>query len=355
MRLNLLFEADKPKGFSRRDFLKFMGKGAAAAYGAPLKNLASGVGSLVTSSSISDWIRAYKNSGVNDNDMRHSNVELLLNHNKILGISDDVHRGYVADVVLKLLKSGQGFGALQELHDLQDLGWGTPLFDAYQPLLSLTINHFGGPKGFLRQILFPSNNSGSTDDYYIDIANNFFKNSDVLKNFLRSKGFKLDDLYDYKSNGDLNVLEKLDVISPKEAEIHRASRAAHLDDLQKKQDAREKAGEEKKIVSKDPVMAPHEPGYERRGALDPRSSRPVSKLGPLEGRDLTGPQKELLKEGRWSVCPKCGDKDAYQNFRGEWECTTQTCPQYSSRRHGEIKGGASSLPTDEEWLQLMKL
>jgi hypothetical protein len=74
---------------------------------------------------------------------------------------------------------------------------------------------------------------------------------------------------------------------------------------------------------------------------------------------LTCAQRKLLKEGRWSKCPGCGGKEAYQDFRGDWECPEDECRFFSQRRKEEIKGPTEtisepsfSLPTDEEWAAL---
>jgi hypothetical protein len=76
---------------------------------------------------------------------------------------------------------------------------------------------------------------------------------------------------------------------------------------------------------------------------------------------LTCAQRKLLKEGRWSKCPGCGSKEAYQGFKGDWECPEDECKFFSQRRKEEIKGPTEtiskpsfSLPTDEEWDALPK-
>lgn len=70
---------------------------------------------------------------------------------------------------------------------------------------------------------------------------------------------------------------------------------------------------------------------------------------------FTCAQKRLLEEGRWSKCPGCGSKEAYQSFRGDWECPEDECKFFSQRRKAEVKGpkrSISQIPSDEEWASL---
>jgi len=61
---------------------------------------------------------------------------------------------------------------------------------------------------------------------------------------------------------------------------------------------------------------------------------------------LTSPQLRLLKEGKWSKCPGCGSKEAYQGFKGDWECPEDECKFFSKRRQTEVKGEQPKKPLD---------
>ena len=45
---------------------------------------------------------------------------------------------------------------------------------------------------------------------------------------------------------------------------------------------------------------------------------------------------DIIEEGRWSKCPKCGNEDAYLSFNNEWECPDRNCELHSQRRSNEI-------------------
>ena len=73
---------------------------------------------------------------------------------------------------------------------------------------------------------------------------------------------------------------------------------------------------------------------------------------------LTCPQLRLLAEGKYSICPGCGDNRAYLGFRSGWECANHACKFFSLKRAKEVgspifgvyKG--IKLPEKGDWADL---